>query len=248
MLLGAIRERLRLIRYYSATRPYSRWSRTLDIALVVALLSAWPVTWLADRTIIAASAPVRVTGNLYEEPDGRIWAWRPPPPQPPTDIRGDAAFVGSFGIELRVEEYGWPFVTSRAARRLALNVELFEEGRSLGVADLPPQSPVRLAIDRVLRDAGNHRLAGALWAGSAVDVTGRARGWVANGLMWSVILAAAAWLLVTVLRFGSFLGLVQAQKRAERRRRDDRCGACGYRMRGNPFSERCPECGAQVTN
>ena len=247
MLLGAIRERLRLIRYYSATRPYNRWSRALDIALAVALLAAWPVTWFADRTIIA-SETVLVTGNLYEEPDGRVWAWRPPPGQPPPGIRGDAAFTGSFRIELRGGEYGWPFVTSHGARRVALNVELFEERRSLGVSDLPPESPVRLAIDRVLRGDGDQRLAGALWTGSGVDVTGRAWGWVANGLLWSVILAGAAWLLVSVLRLGSFLGLVLAQQRGQRRRRDDRCVACGYRMRGNPFSERCPECGAEVAN
>jgi hypothetical protein len=248
MLLGAIRQRLRLIRYYSATRSYNRWSRALDIALVVALLAAWPVTWLADRTIITASAPVRITGNLYEEPDGLVWAWRPPPQQPPTGIRGDAAFTGSFSIELRGEEYGWPFVTSRGARRLALNVELFEENRSLGVADLPPESPVRLAIDRVLRETGHERLAGALWAGSAVDLKGRARGWAANGLVWSVGLAVAAWLLVLILRIGYFLVVIRAQKDVQRRRRDDRCVACGYNMQGNPFSERCPECGAEVAN
>ena len=245
-MLGALRERLRLIRYYSAPRPYSRWSRTLDIALAVALLAAWPATWLADRTIIAAAKPVRLAGNLYEDPDGRVWAWMPPPPLPPTDIRGEAAFTGAFRLDLTGEEYGWPFATSLGARRVALNVELFDEARSLGLADLPPESPVRLAIDRALRETGSDRLAAAVWAGSAAHVTGRARGWVANGLLWSVLLAGAAWLLVAVGRFGSFLATVQARQRVRQRRREDRCVTCGYTLQGNPFGERCPECGAQV--
>ena len=37
MPFRAVRNQLRLIRYYSATRPYNQWSRALDIALAVAL-------------------------------------------------------------------------------------------------------------------------------------------------------------------------------------------------------------------
>ena len=105
-----------------------------------------------------------------------------------------------------------------------------------------------MAIDRVLRETGEDRLPAAVWAGSAVDVTGRARGWVANVLLWSLLLAGAAWLLVAILRFGSFLALVRAQQRVQQRRREDRCVTCGYTLQGNPYSERCPECGAQVGN
>ncbi len=247
-MLGALRERLRLIRYYSATRPYSRWSRTLDIALAVALLAAWPATWLADRTIIAAAEPLQLAGSLYEDPDGRVWAWMPPPPLPPADVRGEAAFTGAFRLDLKGEEYGWPFATSVRARQVALNVELFEEARSMGLADLASDSPVRLAIDRALRESGEARLAAAVWAGSAVVLTGRPRGWVANWLLWSVILVGAACVLVSILRLGSFLGLIRAQQHVLRRRREDLCVNCGYTLQGNPFGERCPECGTEVVN
>ena len=75
MPMRAIRERLRLIRYYSAVRPYNRWSRVQDTAMVAAMVAAWPVTWALDRGYVAPGTAVVTTGNLYEDPDGRLWGW-----------------------------------------------------------------------------------------------------------------------------------------------------------------------------
>ncbi len=246
MPLRAIRERLRLIRYYSATRPYDRWSRGLDIALVTALVAAWPVTWMLDRGCVRTGDPYTIAGNLYEDPDEHVWVWLGPPPQPPTDVRGDAAFVGAFQIHLRGEDHGWPFVTSRGPRRLAMNVEIFDAPVSLGPRDLQPDHPVRQAIDSMLKTSGDEKIAAAVWNGSAIAGSNRARGWVANGFVLSLLLVFAAWLVVTVLRAASLFHVAEKRQRAAKSRRADRCTSCGYDLQGNVFGERCPECGTIV--
>ena len=240
MPLRAIRERLRLIRYYSAVRPYSRWSRVQDIALVTAIVAAWPVTWAFDSGYVVQATPLVTTGNLYEDPDGRTWAQLT---IPSVDRRGDAEFVGAFRITMRQESHGWPFVTSHGPRRTEMNVELFAGNRSLAAADLPPESPAREAIDTLLVESGERQVATALWGDGEAAIMYRAGGWVANFVVWSLALMAAAVLAVTGLRFASFVGLWKRKELAQQRRRADRCEACGYDLKGNPFGDRCPECG-----
>ncbi len=246
MPLRAIRKRLRLIRYYSATRRSDRWSRVLDIAVVTALVAAWPLTWVLDRSFVRLDKPFTISGNLYEDPDERVWAWLPPPPLPPSDVRGDATFTGAFRIAIRREERGWPFVTSHGPRRLSLNVEVFDEPQSLGADDLPPDSPIRHAINSALATFGDTRIEAATWDGSAIGGSNRARGWVANGLVLSVLLVMAAFGLVPLLRIGSFFRIAEKRQRIAQRRQSNRCTACGYDLHGSVFSERCPECGTLV--
>ena len=62
-------------------------------------------------------------------------------------------------------------------------------------------------------------------------------------MVWSLALAAAAASAVTCLRFASFVMTLKRSNLAQQRRRADRCVTCGYDLRGNPFGERCPECG-----
>ena len=218
----------------------------LDIAVVTALVAAWPAAWLLDRAYVRVGEPFTISGNLYEDPGGHVWVWLPPPPLPPGDVRGDATFIGAFRIAMQGEDHGWPFVTSRGPRRLALNVEIFDEPVSLGAQDLPPNSPVRHAINSALETFGDPMLAAATWDGSAIVGSNRARGWVANGLVLSVLLVLAACLLVAVLRIGSLFRIAEKRQQVAQRRQSNRCTACGYDLHGSVFSERCPECGTLV--
>jgi len=208
--------------------------------MVAAIIAAWPVTWALDKAHVVQGTPVVTTGTLYEDGDGRTWAWMGIPPD---NRRGDAAFVGAFRITVRRERHGWPFVTSRGPRRSTMTVELFAGNRSFSTGDLPPESPARGAIDTVLRDSGEHRVASALWGDGGTVLTSRKRGWVANVVVWSLVLVVAASLAVAGLRFASFLLALKRSDRAQRRRRTDRCVTCGYDLKGNPFGDRCPECG-----
>jgi len=246
MPLRALKKRLWLIRYYSATRRSDRWSRVLDIAVVTALVAAWPVTWLLDRSLVRVDDPYTISGNLYEDPFEQVWAWLPPPPVPPSDVRGDALFIGAFRIAIRSEEHGWPFVTSHGPRRLALNVEIFDAPRSLGAQDLPPDSPIRQAINSALATFGDAGLEAATWEGSAIAGSKRTGGWLANGLVLSVLLVMVAFVFVPLLRIGSLFRIAEKKQRVAQRRQSNRCATCGYDLHGSVFSERCPECGSLV--
>ncbi len=218
----------------------------LDIAVLTALVAAWPTTWLLDRSYVRVGEPFTISGNLYEDSDEQVWVWLPPPPLPPSDVRGDDPFIGAFHITMQGEDHGWPFVTSRGPRRLHLNVEIFDGPRSLGAHDLPPDSPVRHAINAALKTFGDTRLVTATWDGSAIAGSNRARGWVANGLVLSVLLVSAAFGLVTLVRIGSLFRLAEKRQQVAKLRQSNRCTACGYDLHGSVFSERCPECGTLV--
>ena len=123
---------------------------------------------------------------------------------------------------------------------------LRDEPRSLGAHDLPPDSPVRRAIDSALATFGDTRLVAATWDGSAIAGSNRARGWVANGLVLSVLLVLAAFGFVALLRIGSLFRIAEKRQRVAQRRQSNRCTACGYDLHGSVFSERCPECGTLV--
>lgn len=259
MLVRAVRQKLQLIRYYSATRPYNQWSRILNITMAIALVAAWPTTWVMDRAHLAHRTTSTVTGKLFENPDGRIWGWITPPSAP--EGRGDAVFHGAFHITVQTEDRGWPFVTTQGRQYADMNVELFAEGRSLAAGDLRQDSPVRTAIERVLVGADHADAVAALWGGEAtgVDAAGasRPRVWVANGIVWSMILVIAVWLIVSVTRVGALfvalarLGSLPIQaaytSKEERRHLRGQCVSCGYDLRGSDFSERCPECGTLVS-
>ncbi len=246
MPLRAVRNKLREIRYYSATRTATRWTRALDIALAVALALALPVTWALDHGYVARRPIEQISGSLYQNPDGAVWAWTAELYELPEDIRGDAILYGAFKLGLPTEERGWPFVTSRQPGPTQLDVRLFAQGVSLDNAHLPLDSPLRQAIESGLMKAGYAAAATALLQDLGVppDASLRLPAWPANVMVWSVLLPLSGWLIAGLLRGG---WLLADSTRLTKRRRcqvEDRCVSCGYDLRGSVFSERCPECGA----
>lgn len=235
-MLRAVRDRLRLIRYYSATRPYNRWSRAADLSVAAALLLAWPATWMLDRTWVRSSQPESLTGKLLKDPDGRVWALvhETPRQQPP---RGDAALHGAFQLTIEHEGRGWPFVSSVAPPVGNLSVQLFAE---------QSDAPVNPAIEASLVAVGHDHAVDALRAGNAESVTRSTRvaGWLANVAVLSIALTIAAWLALSIARGAWTLVDSARHMRRRKRRHDSRCPDCGYSLRGSTFSERCPECGA----
>ncbi|MHC4217617.1 MAG: hypothetical protein ACYSU7_04090 [Planctomycetota bacterium] len=243
-----IRNQLRLIRYYSATRPYNRWSRALDIALAAALVLALPVSWGLDRTLVRDVSVEKGSGKLFQDPEGPLWAWIGFPSMPPLEIQGDAVFQGTFRLDVKTEDRGWPFVTSRWLQPPELTVDLFAEPQPRTNRDLPVDSTVRAAIASALYDANLATAALAVQRDPMAPpaAANRRAAWVANTFVWALLLPISAWVLISLLRL--VLVPVRTARRARRtqRRREDRCVACGYDLRASGFSERCPECGTLV--
>jgi hypothetical protein len=247
MPFRAVRNQLRLIRYYSATRPYNRWSRALDIALAAALALAVPMTWALDSALVRQASIEQGAGKLFQDPGGRVWAWVGFPTMPPPEVQGEATFSGTFRLDVKTEDRGWPFITSRRPRPPQVTVDLFTERRTLENVDLPVVSPVRSAIAAALADADLADAAAAIRQDPAAPaVSIRPAAWAANALVWALLLPIAAWVTVSLLRF-AWLPIESARRaRRQQRRRADRCADCGYDLRASGFSERCPECGTLV--
>jgi hypothetical protein len=245
MPFRAIRNQLRLIRYYSATRPYNRWSRALDISLAVALALAFPVTWAADFALVRDVSVESGSGKLFRDPDGRLWAWAGFPRMPAAEVQGEAVLEGSFRLSIRTEDRGWPFVTSRQPGPVELIVDLFAAAEPLDNEDLPAKSTVRDAIATAVADQDLPRAAAAVrrHPSAAAPARNRPAAWAANTVVWALLLSCAAWIVISLLRLASLPGRAVRRARRARRRRGDRCATCGYDLRASGFSARCPECG-----
>ncbi len=242
MVVRMIRNKLRLIRYYSADRPRSAWSRATNIAFAAALALAAPAVWLVDRAYVLRVSQLQITGRLYEAADGTVWAGVVPDVGLRSTAGDDSVMSGMFQLAIETEHHGWPFESSRRHPQAQLDLQLLARDESQHDADLPLDSPIRAVIESALREAG-HDEAVDVWQGKLPAVSHRLSAWLANGVVWYLLLSYTAWLGISLSRFGWRVVQAGRHVRQQQRQREGRCVACGYDLRASEFSERCPECG-----
>ncbi len=242
MAVRMIRDKLRLIRYYSADRPRSVWSRATNIAFAAALALAAPAVWLVDRAYVLRVSQQHITGRLYESADGNVWAGVVPDVGVRSTAGDDSVMSGMFQLAVGTQHHGWPFESSRRHPRAQLGLDLFARGEPQADVDLPPDSPLRAAVELALLEAGHDETV-ALWQGELPAVSHRLSAWLANGVVWYLLLSYTAWLGISLSRFGWRVVQAGRHARQQQRLRQGRCVACGYDLRASEFSERCPECG-----
>ncbi|MHC5003264.1 MAG: hypothetical protein ACYTJ0_09080 [Planctomycetota bacterium] len=237
-MLRAIRNRLRAIRYYSASQHRTSWHRASDIALWAALVLAWPATWLASYAIHSSGLPLVVQGHFGEQPDGSLIAWMV---EPGLEARG--RIVGTFALSLVEHEQGWPFTTRVDPRPPSLDLDIFREPKPRTDVRLAPEDPLRPVIEAALREGAPRRMHQA-WVQGDLPARSVWIGWVTGIMVWWVLLSAAGTGAVWLLAYAWRVHRGRGAARQADRLASGRCARCGYDLRGLEFNERCPECGS----
>jgi hypothetical protein len=238
--------RLHHIRYHSAPRPQTVWSKAADLALAATLVLAWPATWAADR-VWGGPAPIteEIPGRLGRELDGSLTAWLFDPDHD-TGWPADLTPHGEFKLVGTVQKRGWPLTTSMQWREPVLTLRVFSDPDSGGAARLEPGTALHDAIDAALSKS-KHDLVLAQWRGDEEAFRQMNwRAWFFSGMLWWLMLLAFALLLLGIARFGAALSRVRQLTRKYVRSSEGLCSHCGYDLRGLEFRDRCPECGELV--
>jgi len=236
-VLARLREKLRLIRYYSANRSSSDAERAVVAGLIGALLLAVPVAGILDVTLSREVDPIEITGRLFVDGDELVRAT-----VEDTSVLGRAwGGAAKFAIKAEVHGWGWPRSSGTDIR--AIQAEVMLQGAALPrlVTKAEPDDPMRIAIERALVQHGHDDIASA-WAGQ----DSRRRHLPSWGVNSAIAWLALMIVLITMLRIGTALGRIISGSVAQRRRaRRDAglCEGCGYDLEGSVYADRCPECG-----
>ena len=180
--------------------PGPAWSRARDVAALVALLLAAPAVWLADGVAQSKEPALAVSGTIFELPDRTLWASTSPYSGqiPGLPDRTEALLYGGFQLAAHMESHGWPFVSS-LRRRGTVSVRPVSGGGTRQPRRIEPgsNSAEGLAIEAALRQHGDRQALG-VWYGHLPDVSHRWQGWLANAMVWAILLPLTAWLTMTL--------------------------------------------------
>jgi hypothetical protein len=247
-MLRWMRRRLRLIRYYSASRHETVWTRLADASLIASLVLAWPAAWYCDRAFHATESAYALVGLVERIGEGEYIAHL-------LERRDELAehavsmedLWGRFHVIVNREKRGMPLVTTEVTHPPSVTLEpAGGAGQPQTRADLPDDSPLVEAVLSALRRSESAEAAAVLdlWSLQQSHGSPVYRGWFGNVALWWIALFVGFGVALLVVRV---VALFTLQNRAARRaayRAEGRCATCGYDIRGIEFSERCPECGS----
>lgn len=220
----------------------------MDAAFIASFLLALPLTLLADFARREVRTTENHSGILARAPGGAVVAWLNDGQigRGATGGRSDNdTIIGNFDLIVRDELRGWPLTTTIVRQPAGLDIDIIAETAPRLDTPRDAGDPHQQAIERTLELEERTEALQARRQGGA-DVRRQWWAWFpAVGAWWLMLFAAAA-ISIQALRFASLWLAGKRMERAERRRRENRCAACGYDLTGLEFSEKCPECGAEV--
>lgn len=242
-MLRRVRHKLRMIRYYSATRQVSRWSRAFDAACIASLLLALPITWICNNVVKNEFTAASLGGHIHQLDDQSLVAV--------ISVDGDRSIrefgkpEGNFKLSAIEQRRGWPFPTSIRRQPAMLGLDVLKETKSRGIAPFNASDPFHQAIDAELKRIGQDDLRNT-WHRPSAESTQTWKGWLGSSVVWLCMLVGASSVLIGVSRYAAqVLGGKRSLRHAQLRAKG-KCVTCGYDMTGLEFNERCPECGSLV--
>jgi len=242
-MLRRVRQKLRLINYYSATRKVTAWDRAGDVAFFASFFLCLPVALLMNYMVVKKSTAFDITGRFVMD-GGQLTA-----PISRTDSQRSSTFagqsLGNFHLTIDQAARGWPLTTSILRLPPRLDVDILSEVKERKNADLPADDPHRLAIERTLLEENEFEALESFQTGEA-KIKQQWIGWPVAAGVWWIMLAMGSSIAIGAARLATLwvqskLSLRKAQMRAE-----GKCGHCGYDLQGLDFNEKCPECGELV--
>lgn len=247
-MLRKLRQKLAMIRYYSAPQRQTRWTRARDIAFFTSFFLCLPATWIANHTVIRPTTAIDVSGWLGEKPGpgGQTI----PDAAMANNARSYSAgsnvkVTGNFRLVIEDDYHGWPLTTSVYRPPARLSMDLFAEPLARANVRLEPDSPQRRAIENALTEDGqiealNH------WQRDGVEVRQQWLNWFIAAGVWWILMVFASSFVINLARFAWLFGHRSQLKKKAAWRAEGKCHACGYDLTGLEFNERCPECGQLV--
>lgn len=241
-MIRAIRRKLRSIRYHSARRPETPWSRALDNALIWSFLLCLPLAW-ASGALFTRTSTLVWEGQIERLSNGkaRVLMWDEAKPTDPWNQLN----VQPFEVRIQRGDHGFPIVISFTEQPATIWVETGIGANPWKWLD-PATDPSSAELILAALDRTNPDVAERLRATSPRHSTSWLR-LLAAAPIWWLLLFAAAVVVIGLLRAALTLG--RAIVIGRRKERVDRgiCPSCGYDLRASVFSERCPECGELLT-
>lgn len=246
-MLRRVRNKLRMIRYHSAARARTAWTRAFDMAFVGSFLLAFPAAWLCDAIAIRPTIALSVPGQFFrDETSVGTFTAALLMPQAPRAGGGrgfpNSTPHGSFLLVVEERAHGWPLTTSvhRLPARVAIDIPSEKGPRTHAL--LPVDGPLREALERGLEEDGHDQALAALRSDST-QVRQKWISWpIASGLWWIMMAFGSSFALGIAKYVTQVFRGAQAARRGQLRA-EGKCAACGYDMTGLEFNERCPECG-----
>lgn len=258
-----VREKLRLIRYYSAPRRRTQLTKFVDAGLIAAIVIAFPATYLCDISVRQESVIIDRDGELSRLAGDGVMA-RILNPDSPVQARKDVPY-GEFHLKLIELRRGWPLKSTHEQTRVILDLNEYDKPVSQRNVQLDADDPLRIAILQAMEPAlyseltmssGDGEEIAALrtgyanlidrWREDSAGIDRRLWAWVFNTAAWWLMLSAIFSLMAAALWVILLIFLHNQQLLASQRQQEGLCANCGYNLFGLDFHGRCPECGTII--